>query len=267
MYDDINTVLNGIDPGLAGHLSRRGAIRSALKKLGVAATAPTIFAAAAGEAFGKGGALPREVRDVLNFALTLEYLEDEFYRTALDKDGLIPSDNHAMFETIGKHEMEHVAVLKSALGEEAVKKPEFDFTAKGAFGDVFTNFKTFLDLAQAFEDTGVRAYKGQAGNLLGHDEVLTTALRIHSVEARHAAHVRRLRGQPEWIVSNSRGDLPEAVQPVYNGEAEYTQGGVDLRSLAKSAQGDLSLDVLSGAFDEPLSKEKVLEIAKPFIKA
>ena len=101
-----------------------------------------------------------------------------------------------------------MAFLTDALGSHAVKKPNFDFTAKGAFGDVFSNYKTFLALSQAFEDTGVRAYKGQAGNLKASDEILTAALQIHSVEARHAAEVRLIRGQPAWIVSNSRGDLP-----------------------------------------------------------
>ena len=153
-------------------------------------------------------------------------------------------------------------MLKAALGEHAVKKPEFDYTAKGAFADVFSNYKTFLAVSQAFEDTGVRAYKGQAGNLKSSDEILTVALQIHSVEARHAAAVRLIRGQPAWIISNSRGDMPEATQPVYNGEAEYEQGGADIKDL-----GGLSADALSGAFDEPLSKGKVLAIVKPFIKA
>lgn len=257
-----NTVLFDIDPELAGRVSQSGAIKSAAVKLGALATAPLVIAAASTAAFGQGEKLPRKIVEVLNFALTLEYLEDEFYRTALGSDKLIPSETRATFETIGKHEAAHVEVLKGALGEHAVKKPSFDFTAKGAFGDVFSNYKTFLALSQAFEDTGVRAYKGQAGNLKSNDEILTVALQIHSVEARHAAEVRLIRGQPAWIIGNSRGDMPEATQPIYNGEAEFTEGGVDIKDL-----GGLSTDALSGAFDEPLSKGKVLAIAKMFIKA
>ncbi len=257
-----NTVLADIDPEIAGVLSRRDAFRTAALKLGVLATAPLVVAAASTAAFGQGAKLPKKVVGVLNFALTLEYLEDEFYRTALASDKLIPSENRATFETIGKHEAAHVALLKGALGEHAAKKPTFDFTAKGAFGDVFSNYKTFLALSQAFEDTGVRAYKGQAGNLLGSDEILTIALQIHSVEARHAAEVRLMRGQPAWIISNSRGDLPAATQPIYDGEADFMQGGADIKDLA-----GLPTDALSGAFDEPLSKGKVLAIAKLFIKA
>lgn len=256
-----NTVLFEIDPDLSGRLSQPQALRNAAVKLGALATAPLVIAAASTAAFGQSAKLPHEIVEVLNFALTLEYLEDEFYRTALGSDKLIPSETRATFETIGKHEAAHVDVLKGALGEQAVKKPEFDFTAKGAFGDVFSNYKTFLALSQAFEDTGVRAYKGQAGNLKSSNEILTVALQIHSVEARHAAAVRVIRGQPAWIISNSRGDLPEATQPIYDGEADFTQGGADIKDL-----GGLSAEALTGAFDEPLSKAKVLAIAKMFIK-
>jgi rubrerythrin len=257
------TILAEIDPELSGRiLSRRGAFRDAALKLGVLATAPIVIGVASTAAFGEGEKLPKKIVDVLNFALTLEYLEDEFYRTALASKDLIPSETRTTFETIGKHEAAHVAVLEGALGSHAVKKPTFDFTAKGAFGDVFSNYKTFLALSQAFEDTGVRAYKGQAGNLKSSDEILTVALQIHSVEARHAAEVRLIRGQPAWIIGNSRGDMPEATQAVYNGEAEFEQGGADIKDL-----GGLSADALSGAFDEPLSKGKVLAIAKMFIKA
>ncbi|MGI9113912.1 MAG: ferritin-like domain-containing protein, partial [Chthoniobacterales bacterium] len=62
----------------------------------------------------------------------------------------------------------------------------------------FSNYRTFLELAQTFEDTGVAAYKGQATNLITSSKLLTAALRIHSVEARHAAEIRRLRGEKPW---------------------------------------------------------------------
>ena len=84
------------------------------------------------------------ITDTLNFALTLEYLEDEFYRTALDESGLIPSGDRNIFMQISKHETAHVAFLKTALGSAAVTKPEFDFTAGGMCGDVFSNYNTFL---------------------------------------------------------------------------------------------------------------------------
>ena len=80
-----------------------------------------------------------------------------------------------------------------------------------------------LALAQAFEDTGVRAYKGQAGALMGNDNLLTAALQIHSVEARHASEIRRLRGLQGWITLDQRGpNMPSATQAVYDGEIHVT---------------------------------------------
>ena len=58
-----------------------------------------------------------------------------------------------------------------------------------------SNFETYLTLSQTFEDLGVAAYKGQAGNLIANDGILQTALQIHSVEARHAAIVRKIGGK------------------------------------------------------------------------
>jgi hypothetical protein len=203
---------------------------------------------------------------VLNFALTLEYLEDEFYRMGLDASGLIPDSDKTVFMQISKHETEHVAFLKSALGSAAVPKPVFDFTAQGAFPNAFSDYATFLTLSQAFEDTGVRAYKGQAGNLMTDDNVLTAALQIHSVEARHASEVRRLRAKrlnisaKGWITGNASDTVPWQV---YEGEDNTTHGGADLNSIA--SLNEFSLDSKTEAFDEPLSRDQVLAIVKPFI--
>lgn len=241
--------------------ARREPIEKAKTLAGALATPIISFGALAGTAFGQDKKLPGKIVDVLNFALTLEYLEDEFYRTALGSSGLIARDSRAVFEQISKHETAHVALLKGVLGSKAVAKPTFDFTAGGAFGDVFRNYQTFLAVSQAFEDTGVRAYKGQAGNLKDNAKILTTALQIHSVEARHAAQVRKLRGDTPWIVGNSRGTLPAPTQPVYDGEQNTRQGAADVAALP-----GMSPKIASQAFDEPLTKEQVLAIAGLFIK-
>lgn len=247
----ILTVLSSIDdPELIGRVvdrreifRRGGAVGAAL----AVASVPAALAIFTRKAFAQGG-LPQQIVDALNFALTLEYLEDEFYRTGLDA-GVVPATDLAVFQQISKHETAHVALLQGALGGAAVAKPTFDFTAGGAFGDVFTNYATFQALAQGFEDTGVRAYKGQAGELMSNDAILTTALQIHSVEARHASEVRRLRGQKGWI-TGSETDVP-ALADVYAGE-DAANGG-----SASSARTE--------AFDEPLSKAAVLAIAGLFI--
>lgn len=217
--------------------------------------------------------MPRTVKaqsssviEVLNFALTLEYLEDEFYKMGLNASGLIPSADRDIFMQIGKHETAHVVFLKTALGSSAVEKPAFDFTAGGQFPNAFTDYMTFLTLSQAFEDTGVRAYKGQAGNLTSDAGTLKAALQIHSVEARHASVVRELRGDVAgqsikgWISGKESNGAPA---PVYDGEENITHAGASLNDISSIA--DLSSNAKTEAFDEPLTKEQVLAIVTPFL--
>ncbi|MGI8410562.1 MAG: ferritin-like domain-containing protein [Pyrinomonadaceae bacterium] len=261
--DNYKPLLETVEPEYINEMTaRREPIEKAKKLTDALATPILSFGALAGTAYGQDSKLPGKIVDVLNFALTLEYLEDDFYRMGLNSSGLIPSGTRDVFGQISKHETAHVNLLRSVLGSRAVSKPQFDFTARGMFADVFRNYQTFLAVSQAFEDTGVRAYKGQAGNLRSNDMILTTALQIHSVEARHAAMVRRLRGETPWIVGDSRGTLPAATQPVYNGEGNTTQGGVNVAALPGS-----SSKIASQAFDEPLTKEQVMAIASLFIRS
>lgn len=239
-------------------------ILSAAIPAGILSAIPNNATASAGSPFRASASIV----DVLNFALTLEFLESKYYTMGLSS-GVIPVADQIIFNQISKHETQHVNFLKttiSSLGGTPVVSPNFDFTANGAFNP-FNVYGDFLALAQAFEDTGVRAYKGQAGNLITNDAVLTAALQIHSVEARHAAQVRRLRQKAGfdstakgWITSNSRGTLPSATQAVYNGEDNMTQGGVDASTTTPVSNASLT-----EAFDEPLTDTETLAIASLFI--
>jgi hypothetical protein len=226
---------------------------------------------ALGTMFKKTYGQTSKVVDVLNFALTLEYLEAEFYTKGLSiATFTIPTDAaRGALTTIRDHENAHVNLLKStisSMGATPVSKPTFDFTAKGTFPTVFSNYDTFLAVSQAFEDTGVRAYKGQAGNLMGSNAVLTAALNIHSVEARHASHIRQMRKArgadvKPWITGNQTG-IGAAVQAVYNGEETDTQAGVKITGIGGK---NISMNAATEAFDEPLTKDQVLAIVTPFI--
>jgi hypothetical protein len=108
----------------------------------------------------------------------------------------------------------------------------------------------------------VRAYNGQAPRLISDKATLNVALGIHSVEARHASEIRRLRGRKGWITGSSRDDLPLFLQPIYAGEENVTQSGVSLAPLATGFGG---VDSASEAFDEPLTKEQVTAIITPFL--
>ncbi len=244
------TIFGGLDPELMDLVvSRRAAVARSSKMAGALAIAsmPVAFGLLAKRAFAQGG-LPQGIIDVLNFALTLEYLEDDFYVLGIGSAGLIPGEDLPIFQQISKHETAHVALLQSVLGASAVAKPTFDFTAGGTF-DPFNDYAIFQALSQGFEDTGVRAYKGQAAALMSDNVILTTALRIHSVEARHASEVRRLRGQKSWITGNST-DVP-ALAATYAGE--------------EAANGLPTSNAVTEAFDEPLTMAAVLAIADPFI--
>jgi len=135
------------------------------------------------------GATPSKKNDVkiLNYALTLEYLENEFYIQAIKSAGLT-GENLAVAKVVQSHEAAHVKTLKTVLGKSAVKKPSF------AFGQAVANQTNFLKTAVTLEDTGVAAYAGQGTNIK-QKAVVVAALSIHSVEARHAALLRRLNNQ------------------------------------------------------------------------
>ncbi|MEO7476041.1 MAG: ferritin-like domain-containing protein [Gemmatimonadales bacterium] len=258
---DHHPTLDTIAPAVSGpSISRREAVRqgagatSALLTGIALASLPLAMAATARRAVAQAPA--PTIVDVLNFALTLEYLEDAFYRTGLAGAvaGTLSAAELTAIQQVSKHETAHVQFLTAvipSLGGTPVAQPTFDFTAGGAFPDVFSSRVTFLALAQTFEDTGVRAYKGQAGNVASNAGVLTAALQIHSVEARHASQIRRLRGQKGWITNNDRGDLPPQSQPTYDGE-DTVNGGAGSAAVTE-------------AFDEPLTMEQVLAIAGPFI--
>ena len=215
----------------------------------------------------------------LQLALTLEYLEAEFYLKALDSGviaragGANAMKAEAIYAQISKHESAHVAFLQDTLGEDSIESPTFDFTAGGTFDPFNENgigddmaYAQLLALAQAFEDTGVRAYKGQAGNLMGLAEgaYLTAALQIHSVEARHASEIRRLRGLDGWITANERGaGIPAEAQAVYDGEENTTHGGVDVTTLGSGSP--FSMEASTQAYDEPMSGDTATAIASLFI--
>ena len=226
---------------------------------------PIALGALAKDVYGQA---PSDVVDVLQFALLLEYLESDFYQRGVNATGLIPASDRTVFSTIGAHEATHVVALQALItrkGAAPRSKPTFDYTAKGAipgFAFLPTQYATFTALAQAFEDTGVRAYKGQVGRLITDKAVHTTALSIHSVEARHASEVRRLRGKKGWIASNSRDDLPAFTQGIYDGEENTTHAGINVTTVAANFGGAAGATV---AFDEPLTMAQVMTIVSPFL--
>lgn len=152
-------------------------------------------ALATGAAYGLGAVSPfvgnalaaSSDLDILNFALTLEYLESDFYKVKGKSVGL-SGQAKALATSFGDEEAEHVTALSKAIsssGGKPVKKPSFVFPV--------TNQKTFLGLAYVLENTGVGAYNG-AGPALTNKQLLAAAGSIVQVEARHAASIAVLTG-------------------------------------------------------------------------
>ncbi|MDP1849677.1 MAG: ferritin-like domain-containing protein [Solirubrobacteraceae bacterium] len=165
--------------------------------------------------------------EILNYALTLEYLEAEFYdgviASGIVKDPKVVS----IAKKFGSTEQEHVDALTATikkLGGNPVAKPKTNFGPTLDKG-----LKAVLEAAADVENLGAAAYLGQAGNIK-NKEVLAAALAIHSVEARHAAALNILVGRG---FGNGNGGLKGALP--------------------------------DGAFGKPMDMTSVLAAVKPFL--
>ena len=154
--------------GLAG-----GALMGGGALLGIFGAGTALASGRPPSSFGSGDI------GILNFALTLEYLEAHFYNGTR---GIESKPAKAILKAVRRHENEHVDFLQKALGSNAVAKPKFDFHG--------TNHGERVWLATAFklENEGVHAYSGQAPNI-SNPAYLKAALSIATVEARHAGAI------------------------------------------------------------------------------
>jgi hypothetical protein len=157
---------------------------SFLKKAGLGAGALASSGAFFGALPSIAGAASTSDIDILNFALTLEYLEAAFYAEAV-RNGNLTGEAQKFANIVAKHERAHVLFLKGALGSKAVKSPKFNFKGTTA------NQAKFQATAQALEDTGVAAYLGQVGNIRSK-KILGAAGSILPIEARHAGWIREI---------------------------------------------------------------------------
>ncbi len=220
-----------------------------------------------------GQSVPAGVVAVLQYALTLEHFEYKFYFDGFNL-APIPAADKPAIQMIRDSEAKHVTFLQTvitAAGATPVPaKAAYDFTARGTFPTVFTDYATFMAVAQVLEDTGVRAYKGRAGELLGQKVYLTAALGIHAVEARHAAKIRYMRratGQAPTIkpyISGGNDTGIAAANGNYGGatpESTVVQAGITITGINGQM---ISATAATEAFDEPLTAAEVLALVAPF---
>jgi Ferritin-like domain len=148
---------------------------------------------------------------IVNYALTLEYLEAAFYADVI-KSGLFKGDDLALIKEIGSNEEAHVDALEGTakkLGGTPAPKPKTQFPIEDA--------QQVLMLAATVENLGAAAYLGQAGAIQS-PEVLAAALAIHTVEGRHASALNTLTDQPftpdgAFAVPADANDVLTQVQP------------------------------------------------------
>jgi rubrerythrin len=172
-------------------------------------TKPTAGGESETEQFGEGDI------GILNYALTLEYLETAFYEEVV-KSGLFKGEELAVLKKFGSEEAQHVAALKGTvqkLGGKPAAKPKSEFPLENA--------KSVAELAGTVENLGAAAYLGQAGNIES-PEVLAAALSIHTVEARHAATLNTLLGLS--ITPDGAFGKPADVQTVLKSVEPFIVG-------------------------------------------
>ncbi|RYF86187.1 MAG: ferritin-like domain-containing protein [Chitinophagaceae bacterium] len=283
-----------VDPEVYDRLDSRRKVMHRFSFIGktlALAAVPSALGSMFKKAYGQTN---NDVIDVLKFAYLLENLEAEFYKNVVSKFttiGVPAGPAQGALTTIRDHEVAHVNFLKTVLTSLSVTPAtytaaSFDFTGgngsgNGPFAAAATNYGVMLAVAQTFEDTGVRAYKGQAPRLINNNDVLQAALQIHSVEARHASHIRQMRRnlaagslvpagvtlQP-WItlaqsgIDTGNAGANAAIQMSYAGEENVSQAGVTITNIGGNT---ISANEASEAFDEPLTKAQIEAIVDPFV--
>jgi len=301
-FFQIISEIEKVDPEVYDRLDSRRSVFKHMSGLGQKLTAAAV-PLAVGAIFNKVYAqtpVGAGVNDVLNFALKLEYLESYFYSARTAVTGLSAANTSAL-NLIATDEANHVTFLRAVLGNAAIAVPAttgvFDFTAKGRFNP--TDAATYLAVAQSLEDTGVRAYKGAAPLIISNKTVLTAALNIHSVEARHASQLRAMRragisssapsqgvavspynsAPKSWISgTDNNGAVPGFTNGIYGAgnntnavsgityaaEDNVIQGGVTLSATTLTATAGFPAAAYSEAFDEGLDVGTVAAIANNF---
>jgi rubrerythrin len=197
------------------------------KKSSSSSSSSSTMDTSSGAAASGSGGMKGDI-EIVNYALTLEYLEAQFYADVL-ASGVIKDPAIGKLATkFGETEQQHVDALTAAvkqLGGTPAPKPKASFQSV-----IDGGAKKILTTAATVENLGAAAYLGQAGNIKNKD-ILAAALAIHTVEARHAAALNSLIG------------------------------------AGFKGSGELSGSIPTGAFAKPMAKADVLQAVQPFLTA
>lgn len=208
-HPDVGLRLEDVDPGgaIAHALEDCGITRVDLLRRAVLGSG-LLAGALASPAVAVAAEVSRTDRSILNFALTLEHLQADFY-TEAERLKSLSGRTAAQARVVGAHERSHVQALRTALGDDAIRKPRFNFRG------VTEDQDAFVRTAVAFEDLSVAAYAGQAPRIQA-PAYLVAALGILAVEARHASWIRGIAGRRPASAAfdepKSRSEVTRLVQ-------------------------------------------------------
>ena len=162
----------------------RGLTRQRLLLGGVAAAAgaATIGATRDGPRAAEGKTADAAI---LNVFLTLEHVQEAFYRQAVES-GVLKGELLELASAVAGQEGKHVALLEERLGGRARPRP------KSQFGDAFASPESFLATGVELEEAVIAVYVGQAANL--SRSAVKAVVPLLSVEARQVAWLRDLQG-------------------------------------------------------------------------
>ncbi len=177
-------------PPLAAHEAVDVVRRRRLLQLGLTLGGAAVVSAVGlvGPSLSAAGPSSEQDAEIFKFALHLEDLQESFYRQAAATTTLPAGDLRQFVETVRDHEEAHAIYLRTLLGQGAPTATAFTFPTQLASADTIAATATML------EDLAVAAYNGQATNLTTAG--LAEAAKIVSVDARHAAWIRSIVGNP-----------------------------------------------------------------------
>lgn len=200
-------------PRAPRHAASRRRFMQLVGAAGGAAALSTLAAACGGDAEGggeaetsSGTAEPKNDLEIVNYALFLEYLEEDFYKQVVASNEITEPRLARLMRSIRQNESEHASALAGVakqLGGTPVARPKTDFKAV-----IVSGKEKILDVAAVVENLGAAAYLGQAPRIESRD-LLATAGTIATVEARHAAALNEYAGNGFRGSDRLKGSIPD----------------------------------------------------------
>lgn len=267
----LTDILKGIESIQPETFDNATGRRDILKNLGMKVVAVAAPFAATTLFSNKAAAKTTDIlAEAIVFALGINYMQSALYTQALATTGLIPDAAQNDFKKILKDKNAQIAYWVAQLvatGNTVPSVPSYDFTAKNALPKAMTDYGTFLTVAHAIEDTGVRMYMTSVQNFITNKAFRNDGINMAAVNARHAAHVRYLRRNlgvemMPWIVGTEPNSIVGEIKKAYQNEDNVTQLKVNTVGINGFA---ISFDAATGAFDEPMAEADAKIFMTPFI--